>query len=117
MKKGHSQLEAISKTGFLVSLSAYLLFWLSDLIQPGFVSRYFSVHIFLLTALVSGLLWSHLVNEYTDRPLIQTITTLLIGIFLAVVAWLSSEGLGGYRFPVTLIAFFTPSMVYSLMKK
>ena len=43
--------EAIARTGFVTSVISYAIFWIADIIHPGFVSDYFSVHIFLLAAI------------------------------------------------------------------
>lgn len=45
-------------TAFQASAVSYLFFWAADAVRPGFVSRYFSVHVFGLLALVSGTLFA-----------------------------------------------------------
>lgn len=47
-------MKSIAYTGFIVSLVSYVVFWGADIARTGFVSRYFSVHVFLLAALVFG---------------------------------------------------------------
>ena len=51
--------SSIAKTGFVTALISYAVFWAADIIHPGFVSNYFSVHLFLLAALgfAGWLLW------------------------------------------------------------
>jgi hypothetical protein len=114
--KKHLFIERIAKTGFMVSVISYLTFWGADLIQPGFVSRYFSVHIFLLSAVVFGLLWGRFIEEYTDRHLIQTAIAGAFGLLLAVLTWHASEDLGSYRVLIALIGFCTPVLVFRLLK-
>lgn len=46
--------RAVARTGFWTGLASYLVFWAADLARPGFVSRYFSVHLFLLMTLAFG---------------------------------------------------------------
>jgi hypothetical protein len=116
LRKTTKPLEAISRTGFLTSLVAYVVFWLVDLMEPGFVSRYFSVHIFLLTSLLFGLSWSSAMDEYIERPLVQLVLALIFGILLAVLTWGVAEGMDGNRLIVTIIALFVPWLVLRLLK-
>ncbi len=53
----HSFQIAVARTGFLASLISYAAFWTADIARPGFVSRYFSVHVFLLAAIAFGWWW------------------------------------------------------------
>ncbi|NQV89554.1 MAG: hypothetical protein HQ488_04500 [Parcubacteria group bacterium] len=114
--KTFSAAEAISRTGFIVSTTSYVLFWLIDLAQPGFVSRYFSVHAFLLSAIVFGVWWSAVVRDYTQRPWLESAVALALGLILAVITWGASDGIEGYRLFLTLMAVFTPTIIYVLIK-
>ena len=116
-RKQFSPLEAVARTGFFTSLVSYLVFWLMDLVRSGFVSRYFSVHIFLLAALLFGLWWSWVVEEYTERAFIQMVIALVLGIIVAVLTWFASEGLEGYRIFLVLIAALTPNLILSVLRK
>jgi hypothetical protein len=109
-------LETIARAGFLVSLTSYILFWLADLVQPGFVSRYFSVHIFLLATIVFGVVWSQGLDEYTDRPIVHVIVAVTFGVLLAVLTWDFTKDLELYRIPLVLIAAVTPITIYSLIR-
>lgn len=109
-------LEAISRTGFLVSLISYLVFWMVDLLVPGFVSRYFSVHLFLLCAIVCGIVWSITLKEYEERAWLHQALAFLFGMLACVIVWKSGEDLGGYRFLVTAIALVIPSVILRLIK-
>lgn len=109
-------LEAIARTGFLMSLISYVVFWLSDVIQPGFVSRYFSIHLFLLIGLGFGVLWGKSLVQYTSHPRLQLLASLFCGALLAVLTWSLSADVGVYHFPVSLIAFFIPSALFFLIR-
>jgi hypothetical protein len=112
----HSWQEAISKTCFLTSLTSYVMFWLMDLIQPGFVARYFSVHIFLLGIIFFGIWWSKVVEEYTDRPLLQVLVAYSFGFILSVITWNSAKELGMIRGLLVIIAFLIPLFVLKILK-
>jgi len=114
--KSFSAIETITRTGFLVAVTSYILFWLLDALQPGFVSRYFSVHIFLLAAIVFGVWWAAVVDQYTQRPWLESLVALSLGIILAVITWNTSDGLDGYRLLLALMGLFTPSIIYVLIK-
>ena len=109
-------LEAILRTGFLVSLTSYIVFWLADVVQPGFVSRYFSVHIFLLATVVFGILWSMVLEEYVARPLVHVVAAVAFGVLLAVLTWGLARDVDVYRIPLTILTFITPTILYSLIR-
>ncbi|MBI4257281.1 hypothetical protein HY626_04470 [Candidatus Uhrbacteria bacterium] len=115
-QKMFKPLEAITRTGFLVSLTSYIVFWLADVVQPGFVSRYFSVHIFLLATVVFGILWSMVLEEYEQRPLIHILLAITFGVVLAVLTWGLAADLGVYRVPLVLLTALTPMILYALMR-
>ncbi|MDG1950014.1 MAG: hypothetical protein P8J32_04360 [bacterium] len=109
-------IEHIAKTGFMVSVISYLTFWGADLVQPGFVSRYFSVHIFLLSGIVFGLIWGRFIEEYQDRALIQLAIAAAFGVLLAMLTWHASGDLGTYRVLVALIGLCAPVLIFRLLK-
>lgn len=113
--KTHEQ-SAIAQTGFFVSLTSYGLLWLIDLIHPGFVARFFSVHIFLLSTIVFGLWWGSVVEEYADRPRVQQGILLACGVVCAVLTWNLGEMFGGWRVIVSAIALAVPLLVLRLVK-
>lgn len=112
----HSWQESVSKTGFLTSLTSYALFWLMDLLQPGFVARYFSVHIFLLGIIIFGIWWSTVVKEYTDRPKLQLLIAYAFGFILSVITWNLSKELGMIRGIIVLVAFTIPLFILKIIK-
>jgi hypothetical protein len=115
-QKTDKPLVAILRTGFLVSIISYLVFWLADVGQPGFVSRYFSVHLFLLASIVFGVLWSSVLREYEQRPLMHAVVALTFGVLLCVLTWSLAHDLGVYRVPLVVLAFVTPTILYSLIR-
>lgn len=52
MNSSSSFQVSVARTGFYAALVSYAAFWLCDAIRPGFVSNYFSVHWFLIAAIV-----------------------------------------------------------------
>jgi len=109
-------LEIVTRTGFHVSIVSYLVFWLADLLQPGFVSRYFSVHAFLLAAIIFGVLWSWCMQEYVERPWLQGVVLIAFGVFLSMITWSLTKDLEMYRLLIVLLCFFTPWIIYRLIK-
>lgn len=108
--------DTLARTGFFVSLASYALFWFLDLIHPGFVARFFSVHLFLLGMIVFGIWWGSVVEEYTDRPQIQYATLALCGMFCAVLTWNLGEIFGGWKVIVSAVALVVPMLVLRLLK-
>lgn len=98
-----------------MSLMSYLVFWLADVVQPGFVSRYFSVHLFLLTGVVFGSVWAWVLEEYTSRPLLAVAFAILCGLLLAVFTWRLAGDLGVYRVPLVLVSAGVPTILYILI--
>lgn len=108
--------EPIARTGFLVCLASYLFFWLLDLWHPGFVARYFSVHIFLLGVIVFGMWWASVVDRFVDHQRIQWSLSALFGILLSVIIWKLGTTFGVGRGIVSLMALFVPMLVLRLVK-
>ncbi len=107
---------AIAQTGFFVSLTSYAVFWLLDLVHPGFVARFFSVHVFLFGAIFFGVWWGSIVEEYVDRSFLQQILATACGVFLAMLTWNLSGILGGWRMVLGSIALFIPLLILRLVK-
>ncbi len=107
--------ETLARTAFFVSLISYIVFWLADLAVPGFVSRYFSVHLFLLASILFGMLWSHVLREYEERPWVHVCTATCLGAVGAILVWIASEGSGGYRVLMSAIALIAPFVILKLI--
>lgn len=108
--------ERIAKTGFFTGLTAYVLFWVADLLRPGFVARYLSVHVFLLAAIVFGAWWAVAVRTYRDWPLAQYACAALFGALFAVVTWHAGAAFASYRLVAVAVAFVTPMVALSLAR-
>jgi len=106
----------IVRTSILLSLTTYVIFWSADVIQPGFVSRYFSVHIFLFSAIIFGAWWSWMMEDYVEWPWLHVLVALTFGVVGAMLTWGLTEDLGVYRLLVSLIAGVTPVVAYLLIK-
>lgn len=109
-------IATIAQTGFYVSLVAYLIFWGADLLNPGFVSRYFSVHVFLLSMFIFGVLWAYRIERYIERQWTQQLTVLLSTVALVALCWPLTAQLEVYRLLVVFIAALTPWWLYRCMK-
>ena len=114
-KNHHHYQKTIARTGFFTSLTSYVLFWLFDLLRPGFVSRYFSVHVFLLLAILFGFWWSRIKEKECEKQWVYSLIALLFGFLLAVVTWSLGEGFGAYRILIGLIALITPALFFRLL--
>jgi hypothetical protein len=110
-------LETIARTAFFTSLVAYIVFWLADLIVPGFVSRYFSVHLFLLVSVVFGLLWSRAMTEYEERPLVQLYCALALGAVFSILVWFACDVAGGYRILLVVSALLSPVCIFRILSR
>lgn len=109
-------MERLAKTGFYISVVSYGMFWVLDTLRPGFVARSFSVHLFLLAALVFGVWWGIIMKEYTDRPWLQLAVAAVLGILLAVLTWNFGEGLGALRLLIAAFAVLIPVFVWQLIR-
>ena len=106
----------IPKTGFLVSLISYLSFWLLDALRPGFVARFFSVHLFLLASILFAIWWVRCDVSAVDHPRLHVVVAGVLGIVLSVLMWNVGEGFGGLRILVCLVALIMPLLILRLIK-
>lgn len=109
-------LVQVMQTGFFVSLSSYVVFWLADMYRPGFVSRYVSVHVFLLASILFGTLWSMFMEEYIERFYLHALTILVVGGLSVMLTWNLLEDLGVYQVIFVPIIFITPFIIYRLLR-
>ncbi len=109
--------EHIAKTGFLVSSASYVLFWASDVLRPGFVARYLSLHVFLLAAVVFGVWWAVVVKTYDDWPMLQYFISVLLGLVCVAFVWRVGEPFADMRVLAAGLSFFVPSIVLVLVRR
>lgn len=109
-------IERIAKTGFIVSVFSYLVYFLADVIKPGFVSNYMSVHWWLLTAIVFAIIWSVTLKKTHDHPNIQFMVAGLLGIITAMIAWKTGADLAEFRILVTIIGAILPMTVLAVLR-
>ncbi len=109
----------VLKAAFHTSMMSYAVFLLADYVRPGFVSATFSVHWFLLVAIIAGVLWS---MAHDREPLERFIGRLwrwlwqfVFGLLLAVVIWENTSNVGDLRIFVTLVGFFVPWLIIHLL--
>lgn len=108
--------EQISKTGFLVSVSSYAIFWLMDTARPGFVARYFSVHIFLFSAIVFGIVWARKAQVSKDHRIIQYVFASLFGITACMITWRLGWVFSDERILLAVFALFVPFLALFLLR-
>jgi len=109
-------IERIAKTGFIVSVSAYVVYFLADVMKPGFVSNYMSVHLWLLAAIIFAIAWSTTFTKSHDHPNIQFIVSVLLGVIAAMIAWKTGEDLAEFRILVTIIGATLPMTVLAVLR-
>lgn len=108
--------EPIARTGFFTSLCSYLVFWGLDLLRPGFVARYLSVHLFLLSSILFGYWWSKQAKKGKDLVFLQYATAILSGFFLAMVSWKLGEGLQEFRILFSVLSAALPLLFLRLIR-
>lgn len=107
---------SVAGTAFTAFSAAYAAFWLAELARPGFVSRFLSVHLFLLAAVVSGAWYAVRVERYRDRPLMQYACAFLLAPLAAYAMWRLGEGFGDGRLLAAALAAAVPPIVVPLLR-
>ena len=107
--------KTLASTGFAVSAFSYLFFWLCELLRPGFVARYFSVHYFLIAAVIFGIWWG-LKDKGQGRLWVVNILAILLGIALAVLLWKTGSVLGIYQIPACVLVGVAPIVFVRLIE-
>lgn len=111
-----SNTARIVKTGFFSSVFTYGAFLLLDLARPGFVSRVFSVHVFLLAAIVFGLWWGIILKEEKDRVIWQYTLMILLGVILAILSWNAGVAFGPFRLFITALSLVIPLVALRIIR-
>lgn len=109
-------MELIARTGFYVSTASYAVFWIADVLRPGFVARSFSVHLFLLAAIAFGIWWGMVSEAHGRRRFLPAFVAAGVGIVFCVAAWQLGEGFDEYRLLFAASALFIPNVVMSLLR-
>lgn len=109
-------IERIAKTGYLTSVVSYGAFWLMDAARPGFVARFFSVHIFLLSAILFGVVWAKTAKATERSGWIWWAVAIPVGLGAAVLTWNLGEGLAEFRVLVTALASIIPLIALSVIR-
>lgn len=99
-----------------MSLVSYIFFWMCELLRPGFVSRSFSVHVFLMAIILFGCWWASVVEEYTDRVRLQHTLVIFFGVFLSVIVWQTGRVFDVWRLPLAALCLFVPFLTWRLMR-
>ena len=109
----------ILKTAFHTSALSYVIFFLADILRPGFVSATFSVHWLLLAAIVSGMLFAIISDEHQRESFFGRVWRWLwqcvFAVVLAVLVWEGLEEVGDLRIFVALVGFCVPWIVPKLL--
>lgn len=116
MKVDSKQKSTIAQTGFYTSLVSYIFFWMLDLLHPGFVARFFSVHIFLIGVIGFGVWWGSCVQEYTDHPRAQYAISIFCGVLFVIMTWNLTKEFDTSRVVISAIAFVVPIFILRLLK-
>tara|TARA_Y100000031_G_C8113545_1_gene334692 strand:+ start:152 stop:487 length:336 start_codon:yes stop_codon:yes gene_type:complete len=106
----------IARTGFYVSTISYLVFLLADLIKPGFVSNYMSVHWFLLAAIVFAIWWGSRLESVRQRVSVQYAVSVLFGLIAAILVWKAGVDLEEFRILTVILAFALPSIILGVLR-
>lgn len=111
-------MSAVFRTGYLVSFASFIVFFVLEWLRPGFVTHVFSVHWFLFSAVVFGVLWMRSLSSTPvtrfQAPAILGVS--LLSILFAVFAWVNGQPFEDLRLLVTLAAFMVPWVVFGLLK-
>jgi len=112
----------VAKTGFLTSLTSYAVFMLADYARPGFVSYVFSVHWFLLSALIFGIWWSFTYNESQDDQIVigslvgGLFAKIVLSVVIFIIFWRVGQGFQDMRGFLALSSASLPWLTFSMLK-
>ena len=86
-----------------------MTFLFLDVLRPGFVSDVFSVHWFLLGALVCGAAAISITPPAMEgKGVAKIVGTLLAGTILSLLVWRAGEAFGDLRIFLAILAFVLP---------
>lgn len=96
------------KSAFVISFVTYLLLILAEVLQPGFVSNYFSAHWLLLIALGLFVALVHQQVSFFEYPILGWSLSAFVALIFAVVTWRLGTSLGELRLLLVLVAIVLP---------
>ena len=109
-------MRQIYATAFITSLLSYGIFALAEYTRPGFVSYNFSLHWFLLLALLFGVLWSFSIKGQERSELSSFVgigLKVLLSVILFVLVWKEGVVFNDLRIFLALVAASLPWMISS----
>ncbi len=110
--------RALAKTTFLTALASFVGFLMLDLARPGFVSRYASVHWFLMAALASGIWWAASgASVGRERRLGQAVAVSGVSVLAVMASWQLREGLGEHVMLVVVLSAAAPWFILNLLRR
>ncbi|MFA6131741.1 MAG: hypothetical protein WC702_01570 [Patescibacteria group bacterium] len=110
-----SVLEILTRTIFLTTVVSFFVFLAFDLFRPGFVSNTFSIHWFLLVAIVSGIWWAGVVKERKENKILQFLSAFIFGLAGVFVVWQFRANLSDFLVLVLPLALVVPLLVIYLL--
>ncbi len=108
--------ETIARTLFLTSVVSFVVFLAADLLRPGFVSRYLSVHWFLGVAILAGLWWAREVKEPNAHAIVQGCVASLCSIAGIAAVWSLHQAFGEYVLVAMILAGLLPFILWRLLR-
>ena len=115
--KQHTISEQLAGTIFFTSLVSYIVFWILDALRPGFVSRYLSVHLFLLMGILSGAWFGSAVSSWKERSWLSYVFCCFFSILVGILCWIVGVDLGILRVWLVLFGLLTPWIFYLLIRR
>ena len=103
-------------TGFVTSVVAYAVLLVAEAVRPGFVSRFLSVHLFLLAALAFAAWELAVTKRYGEWAVLHYFAAILAAPACAYLVWSLGAGFGEFRLVAALFAAFVPITILSLTR-
>jgi len=104
-------------SAFKISLTTYLLLILAEVLQPGFVSNYFSAHWLLLIVVLLFLSLIYRGERLVFRSGVAWGLTLVVAVIACVVTWRLGAPLQELRSLMSLVAFVLPFVLKGTLEK
>jgi len=108
--------ETLARTFFLTSTISFFVFLGLDLLRPGFVSDTFSVHWFLLIAIVSGVWWGSVVKELKEKSFFQILSAFIFSLVGVCITWQFRADLSDFLVLLLPLVLVVPFVVLLLVR-